>query len=331
MPDGSLKETPYDFIKYRRFRSFAWRSHEQAAEQLKALVFQRESMMIMGRAIIDDPNRRQRRLWANSAEATLECGPRRWFAADFDDEPVPEPLGRPKLFAQASVWLRDHRLPEEFHSRRMVAIPSAKTGLKGDKLFRGKLLVALDKAHAIGNLKSWAKGLATATDLKIDSAVIQIGQPIYIARPLFIGMRDPVPRELHSVILPGETDVVSLDAHRFDEAVRLVNTKVERALADCGDDWRSLMDRTVGGGPGACFVPITRGLGVAARSADDEATIVNFVVTLVAERADKDRRQAYGSDWIVRTLRRFRDRDQEGHLAIVQLRKQLFFGGGDGR
>jgi hypothetical protein len=198
-------------------------------------------------------------------------------------------------------------------------------------LFRGKLLAALDKAHPIEDLKSWAKGLSVATDLKIDSAVTQIGQPIYTARPLFIGMRDPTPRELHAVILPGESDVVSLDAHRFDPTVRLVNAKVERALTDCGDDWRAFLNRTVGGGPGTCFGPLTRGLGVAARSANDEATIVNFVVSLLAERADKDRQRAYGPDWIVKTLRRFRDHDEEGHLAIAQLREMLFFGGGDGR
>jgi hypothetical protein len=244
---------------------------------------------------------------------------------------VLEPLGRPENFAEASVWLRDHRLPEEFRNRRMVAIPSAKTGLRGDKLFRGRLLAALDKAHPIGDLKSWAKGLATATDLKIDSAVIQIGQPIYTARPLFIGMPDPVPRELHAVILPGEGDVVSLDAHRFDQTVRLVNAKVERTLTDCGDDWRGFLDQTVGGGPGTCFEPLTRGLGVAARSADDEATIVNFVIALLAERADKDRQPAYGRYWTTRTVRRFRDRDDEGHLAIAQLRRELFFGGADGR
>jgi hypothetical protein len=69
LPDGSLEETSYDFITYWRFRSFTWRSHEQAAEQLKALALQRESMMIMGRAIVDDPQRRQRRRWAKPAES----------------------------------------------------------------------------------------------------------------------------------------------------------------------------------------------------------------------------------------------------------------------
>jgi hypothetical protein len=300
LPGGSLKETPYDFITYWTFLPFEWRSHEQATERLKALVVQRESMMIMGRPISDDPQRRQLRRWAHPVRATLTAAPRRWLPLDFDDEPVPELLGQAELFAQASIWLRDHRLPEEFHGRRMVAVTSAKTGLRGGNLFRGKLLAALDQAYPIKDLKNWAKGCATATDAKIDSAVIQIGQPIYTARPLFIGMPDPVPRELHAVILPGEGDVVPLDAHRFDQTVRLVNAKVERALTDCGDDWRGFLDQTVGGGPGTCFEPLTRGLGLAARSADDEATIVNFVVSLLAERADKDRRRAYSPNWIVR-------------------------------
>jgi hypothetical protein len=61
LPDGSLKETPYDFITYWTFLPFEWRSHEQATEQLKALVLQRHSMMIMGRPISDTPHRRQLR------------------------------------------------------------------------------------------------------------------------------------------------------------------------------------------------------------------------------------------------------------------------------
>jgi hypothetical protein len=374
LPGGSLKETPYDFITYWTFIPFEWRSHEQATERLRALVLKRRSMMIMGRPIGDDPQRPQRRLWADPVKATLMGGQRRWLPVDFDDEPVPEPLGRPDLFAEASLWLRDHRLPEEFHDRRMVAVASAKTGLRGDNLFRGKLLVALDQAHAIKDLKNWAKGFAAATDAKIDSSVVQIGQPIYIARPLFSGMGDPVPRELHAVILAGESDlvsgapqpvsrlderrrrvvrashhqslseadvqtsvspgrgnVVSLNVCRFDEIVRGVNATVERNLRDCGDDWRGFLDNSVGGGPGTFFVPLTQGLGLAARSADDEATIINFVIALLAERADKNRQAAYGRDWIARTVRRFRDRDHEGHLAIARLRRKLFFGGGDGR
>jgi hypothetical protein len=374
MPGGSLKETPYDFITYWTFLPFQWRSHEQATKRLKALVLQRQSMMIMGRPISDDPHRRQLRRCAHPVRATLTGAPRRWLPLDFDDEPVPEPLGRPELFAQASVWLRDHRLPEEFHGRRMVAVPSAKTGLRGDNLFRGKLLVALDKAHPIKDLKNWVKGFAAATDAKIDSAVVQVGQPIYIARPLFIGMRDPVPRELHAVTLagegdvvsgsprtvsppnesrhrvtpaasdlrrckgdvhaaapPGENDLVSLNVCRFDGIVRRINATVERNLRDCGDDWRGFLDSSVGGGPGTFFLPLTRGLGLAARSADDEGAIIGFVVALLAERADKDRQAGYGRDWIARTVRRFRDRDHEGNLAVAQLRRELFFGGADGR
>jgi putative DNA primase/helicase len=211
-------------------------------------------------------------------------------------------------------------------------------------------------------------GFAAAADAKIDSSIVQVGQPIYIARPRFFGMRDPVPRELHAVILagegdivscspqeisptsemkhraeraapcsqrrksdpgvvapPGEGDVVSLNIHRFDQIARLINAKIERTLADCGDDWRCLLAETVGGGRGTFLVPLTRGLGVAARSADDEKTIIEFVVSLLAERADKDRQAAYGRDWIARTVRRFRDCDHEGHLTIAQLRRELFF------
>jgi hypothetical protein len=168
----------------------------------------------MGRPIRDDPQHPQRRLWADPARATLTQEPRRWLPLDFDDEPVPEPLGRPELFAQASAWLRDHRLPEEFHGRRMVAVASAKTGLRGDNLFRGKLLTALDRAHPIKDLKNWVKGFAAAADAKIDSSIVQVGQPIYIARPRFLGMHDPVPRELHAVILAGEGDIVSCSSRR---------------------------------------------------------------------------------------------------------------------
>jgi len=136
---------------------------------------------------------------------------------------------------------------------------------------------------------------------------------------------------VQTAVSPRGGNLVSLNVCRFDETVRRVNATVERNLRDCGDDWRGFLDNSVGGGPGTFFVPLTQGLGLAARSADDEATIVNFVIALLAERADKDRQAAYGRGWIVRTLRRFRDRDDEGRLAIAQLRRELFFGGADGR
>jgi hypothetical protein len=137
--------------------------------------------------------------------------------------------------------------------------------------------------------------------------------------------------DARTAVSPRRSNVVSLNLLRFDEIVRRVNATVERSLRDCGDDWRAFLDGSVGGGPGTFFVPLTQGLGLAARSSDEEATIINFVIAMLAERADRDRQAAYGRDWIARTLRRFRDRDDKGRLVIAQLRQELFFGGADGR
>jgi hypothetical protein len=204
-------------------------------------------MLVPGEPIIDNPKLVQRRIWAaNQSNPTLRAVPRRYVVLDFDDEPVPAPLGRGEKFAEAAAYIRDHKLTGEFFEIRCVAIPSASTGLKGDAVFRGKLVFALSEAHELADLKRWARGAAVVLDTKLDSSVIQAGQPNYVARPVFKGMRDPVPRALHAVVLNGSGDVVNLNVKQFDREANAIVAAVNAARGACGADWRAFMDRAVG-------------------------------------------------------------------------------------
>ena len=94
------------------------------------------------------------------------------------------------LDALAATYVRDMVLPEEFFSRTMIVTPSARTGLRGPGLLRGRVWFLLDQPYGLKVLKAWVRGLRAVHGVG-DSAICQVGQPIYVGRPRFIGMDDP--------------------------------------------------------------------------------------------------------------------------------------------
>jgi hypothetical protein len=309
LADGSLSKSDYDNVTWWRFIPAEVASLEAMADALRSLALKPDRMLVMGEPVNGLNLRRpHRRLWADPAIATLHAVERAWAALDFDDVVVPDDMGRPGRLADAAVYVRDRLLPEEFHGRRMIAAPSAMTGLKGTGIARLRLFAAFDQAYPLRVLKDWANGARAALDIPLDSAPIQAGHPIYSGRPVFTDMKDSVPPRLHATILPGDKDFVTLDALRFAPQAAVIEAKIATAKNTFGKDWRGLLDATLGGEAGF-FRPLTEGIGLAVRLGAPAGEIQAAVAALLAGRADAGRRKQYGPLWVARSVARFQAKD----------------------
>lgn len=322
---------PYAYVKWWRFEPAVETSLEGMAERLRGLALQPKKMIVMGSPVAGlDLRQMHRRLSAaaqvDAGTATL-CGPDRlWIPIDLDDVSVPFPFGRGSRLVEAATFVRDNLLPPEFHGVRMIAVPSASTGRKGDTVARLRLFAAFDRAHPLKSLKDWAKGAAATLDLPIDSSPVQAGHPTYTGRPVFEDVGDPVPHALHATILAGNRDFVALEVDRFAPKLAAIEAKVDRVAHACGSNWRGLLNSMVGGDEGFC-IPLTRGIGVAVRAGAAADEIHAVVASLLAARADPGRRRQYGRSWVQQAIDSFRRRDDATRAATQHAWSQLFGGG----
>ena len=249
---------------------------------------------------------------------------RAWLPIDVDGYGVPAPWGLAEHLRDAARAIRDDALGEEFAGVTCVVAATATTGLVGEETARLKLCFLLNRLHPLADLERWAKG-AQVVGMPVDPAVMRPGQPIYTSRPRFEGAlagRDPVPVHLRAFLLPGSAERVALDVHRHDGQRRQIESKMQQAKAACGEDWRRLLDRTLGG-PTSFYVPLSQALGVAARSGDSDEEIGRFVADLLEESADHRRRQQYGRHWVLASLHRFRRHDSQQSTLATKLRTDL--------
>ena len=175
--------------------------------------------------------------------ATLAAPPRWWLPIDLDDVVVPKGLGSAERLTEAALFVRDHLLPDEFYGARMIVVPSASTGRKGDCTARLRLFALLASPHSLRAMKNWAKGAAATLGLPIDSAPIQAGQPIYTGRPIFEGVEDPVPRALYAQVLDGDHDTVALVVDQFALKLAASEAKIDRVIRGCGSQLASASGR----------------------------------------------------------------------------------------
>jgi hypothetical protein len=315
----------FDRVTWWHFKKVRETSLEGMARRLQGLALQPSRMIVMGAPVASlDPAKRQRRLWANSAvAATLWAPDRAWLPLDLDDVVVPQSLGRPERLREAARFIRDRLLTDEFRGARMIVTATAGSGRRGDKVARLRVFAALSRTHPIAALRGWAKGAAATLDLPIDIAVIQAGQPIYTPRPVFDGVVDPVPIELHAFILDGDRDTVDLNADRFAPKLAAIDAKIERVNRACGSDWTKLLDLTVGGDEGF-FIPLTRSIGVAVRARAPAGEIQAAVARVLAERADADRQKRYGAAWVRHAIDSFTTRDNATRAAAARAHARLF-------
>jgi len=224
----------YDKVFLWRFKPTVENSLEAMAERLRALALKPRRMIVMGAPLPSlDLSLPHRRTWREQSVATLAAPPRWWLPIDLDDAVVPKGLGSAERLTEAALFVRDQLLPDEFYGARMIVVPSASTGRKGDSTARLRLFALLASPHSLTAMKDWAKGAAATLGLPIDSAPIQAGQPIYTARPIFEGMEDPVPRALHAQVLDGDQDCRHLRGRASSERSAARRASRKAAIVVC--------------------------------------------------------------------------------------------------
>ena len=281
----------------------------------------------------EDPRRPKVRQWVSDTPTLFSC-PRRWIALDLDGVAVPEPLGRPERVADAGAWIRDNVLPPEFIGRQMIATATSSTGLQGPAVARLRLWGLLDKPALDEALKAWATAFRATVCDALDPIIFQPGQPIFTARPLFEGMDDPVPRECWVVALPGASEPIPLNLHRYVPEYSVKVREIEDQLYRFGRDWRKAAELLVGHKDLGYFEPLSKTLGAAVGSDADPAEIIAFFDALVKAKAigDPIRLKNYDRRWITRTVRRFHRRDTTlpgpppGDLTPEEVEYMLSFG-----
>jgi hypothetical protein len=312
----------YDKVSWWRFKPAIETSHEAMAERLRALALKPRHMIVMGAPLPSlDLSCPHRRTWSEQSVPTLAAPLRWWLPIDLDDVAVPKGLGSAERLTEAGLFVRDHLLPDEFHGARMIVVPSASTGRKGDSTARLRLFALLASPHSLRAMKNWAKGAAATLGVPIDSAPIQAGQPIYTGRPIFEGMEDPVPPALHAQALDGDHDTVALVVDQFALTLAASEAKIDRAAR--GRNWRALLDATVGDDE-HFFDPLTRGIGAAVRAGANPDEIEATVATLLALRTDPSRQAQYSRPWVTRTIESFRRRDDATREAHKRALSRLF-------
>ncbi len=151
---------------------------------------------------IDRRNAR-RRLHARIAKdgtiepATLEPVARHWIPLDVDLIACPDwldPVHEPDRAVEHVVGL----LPEEFQGATCWWAFTSGQGLKCG--IRIRLFFWSDRSLADWELKQWLG------DSPVDSSIFAPAQPIYVAKPVFFGVPDPVP--IRSGIWRGDRDAI---------------------------------------------------------------------------------------------------------------------------
>ena len=246
-PDGTIWKSHYDRPLRWRFEPAEYASIEAMAAQLTPLAVEPQKCIVMGKPLPHlDLSKGHRRVWANINLATLYAPHRRWLPLDMDDVTVPTGLGRAERLVEAALHVRDYLLPPEFRGVRMIAIPSASTGMQGDAVARLKLFAALDRAWPLEDVEGLGGGEDLPTPWRwIRAPIEERGNPSYVARPIFTGMADPVPAALrrdHSAgkrrhRVAGRRSLRSEGRSRSIARLKFAARRVRRKLA--GNCWRS--------------------------------------------------------------------------------------------
>jgi hypothetical protein len=326
LADGSVASSDYDNGLEWWFKPFdAGADFDRMARSLRALAGAPRVILCMGSPILGlNLEAPHRRLWArpDPSENTMTATDRAWLAIDVDDGLVPPGLGAPGRYVEGAIHIRDAMLPEEFRGVTMIVSPSARTGLRGSSLLRCRMWFLLDREYALAVLKAWTRGLKAVAGVG-DSSICTPGQPIYVGRPLFARMCDPISPQLWAAAVRDRKDRVALVANRYAPAVVEIDRKLGAVHLATGDDWRAFLDATVGGDL-SFFEPLSKGLGLAARANEPDSVIVNFALSLIKQRADPARISKYDAGWLGRSLRRFRGMDNNASATREAALARLF-------
>ena len=200
------------YIKTHDFDAGMWFSHDEYAvsnihdlsQLLTTVEASQDSFIIRGALNADAPSKERVRRMKNPEEngsIWFDERPRHWLLIDIDDIELPD-WANPVSDPERIIIFLINKMPDCFHGVACHWQMSSSAGVKPATQARAHLWFWLDRPLGQGELKAWGAEF----DVKIDAAVFRTVQPLYVARPIFIGGNDPLPRR--SGLLTGDYDVV---------------------------------------------------------------------------------------------------------------------------
>jgi hypothetical protein len=222
LPPGATRPVIDDYAKAAHFGM--WEAPISGIDDLAALLSTLErratSFFVRGKPAAGvDRRNAKRRLHARKAKdgtvepATIEGAARHWIPLDVDSIACPDlldPVHEPDRTVEHVVGL----LPEEFHGATCWWAFTSGQGVKDG--IRLRLFFWADRALTDWELKEWLgervpiAGTPRSTWARrfpVDLSIFAPAQPIYVARPIFVGMPDPVPTR--SGIWRGDRDAIT--------------------------------------------------------------------------------------------------------------------------
>jgi hypothetical protein len=206
-PRGATRPViePYGNAAFFSIREAPVSGIDDLAALLSAVELRPTSFLVRGNPVADvDRRNARRRLHTRRAKdgsvepATLGPVARHWIPLDCDSIAHPDwldPMHQPDRAVKHVVGL----LPEEFHGATCWWAFTSSQGIKDG--IRIRLFFWADRALADWELKQWL------CDSPVDPSIFAPAQPIFVARPLFVDMPDPVP--IRSGIWRGDRDAIT--------------------------------------------------------------------------------------------------------------------------
>lgn len=222
LPAGAAKPIirPYDNARVFRIAEYPVGNIDDLAMVLNDVELCPTAFVVRGRPLdgIDRNNALRRahpgrRTDGTVEPATLEAAARYWVPLDFDSVECPAWLD-PGHEPDATVEHLTGLLPEEFHGATCRWSFTSGQGLMPG--IRMRLFFWADRPLADWELKTWlgerlrkpnTPKQLWPTRYPVDPSLFAPAQPIYVARPQFRGMPDPVP--IRSGIWRGDRDAIT--------------------------------------------------------------------------------------------------------------------------
>ena len=247
-------------------------------------------------------------------DAPFMATPQPWLCADFDKIALPLGLDPLQDLDAVIAWLLA-QLPPELRGVTCVVQTSSSYGLRQD-VVSFHLWYWLNRGMGYDELKRWAV-ISFLDDLPLDIACLRDVQPLYVARPAFRGVPDPLPSSRLRLI-EGVRDVAVLPdppavEARVEKIARRRGVPREKVVLDLSDlpvGWRAKL-AAMGDGEGrfGFHAPLLSASAayVAAHGADaDEETFKAAARAAIAGapkgQGRKGDLERYGSDTYLDTL-----------------------------
>lgn len=317
--NGAIEKTSYGKgATYWLFSDLRARDLPALARHLRRLMSDPYTMLVYGvpRAGLDLTKKHRR--WSSKKRIadgthTLETTEVCCFVIDCDGFIAEAGMGWGDMLDKSAAYVLN-RLPPALAGCRALVIPSSSTGFKRDgRAVNFRAFNMLDRPYPLADLYRWARGARAAGFSMIDPRVLLPGQPIFIARPILVGLKDPVPPHLQCFIIEGR-DAATIDLEEYQPQLDRHETEIREYIAT-GDQqgWRAVLKSTLGAPAYGFFEALQLSLGIAARSGDEADDIVDFCVALLAKRADADRIAHYDEAWLQAAVDAFRSSDNNAH------------------